>query len=131
MGAILFTLLILAPNQAKADGKKLIENCEMALAYLEGGNMSGFENARTDEFMTCAGYVEGFIDLNYQYQGMLGKDALFCLPEKKLDKLEGMREVIEYAREHPELLKEEESYVVSAAFSTKYPCIPLMKKQKK
>jgi len=130
-GAILSALLLMSPVHVKADGEQLMKNCETALAYLEGSNLSQFASARAEEYMTCPGYIEGVIDLNYQYQAMLGKDSIFCLPEKKLDKVVGMKVVIEYMREHSELLKEDEGYLVSAAFSTKYPCISLMKKGNK
>ena len=127
--SLLLSLFILIPIRANADGRNLLTNCEVALAFLEGRDLAQYADARAEEFMTCPGYVQGFTDLNYQYQGMLGKGALFCLPEKKIDRTEGMRIVVEYLRSNEAILGESDTYIVSAAFSTKYPCVPLMKKK--
>lgn len=121
--------LIFAPLKANADGKKLLLNCEMTLAYLEERDITPFLGANSQDLMLCAGYVQGVIDLNYQYQATVGKDALFCLPPKKLDRKEGIRVVIDYLRSHEKELAEADDYLVTVAFSSAYPCIPLIKQK--
>ena len=109
--------LLLAGN-AFGDGNKLLTQCENALSINEG------EAAKVDSIARagfCLGMMQGMTSMNGYYQTLLGKKALFCLPEGVTNG-QAARVVVKYLKEHPEKLHEHESSLALWAFVEAFPC---------
>ncbi|MDT8318782.1 MAG: Rap1a/Tai family immunity protein, partial [bacterium] len=97
--------ILITPSTSPADGKKLLTQCETIVAYKEGKDISNLTMATTEEAIYCLGYIQGTLDMNHFYEISIGDNAMFCMPEKKLNNMEATKIVIRYLREHPEGLK--------------------------
>jgi hypothetical protein len=117
-GAWVAGLLLLSSNLSFGDGNELLSNCNAALKVKE----NSLEGANWAQVGFCLGMIQGVTNLNLQYQGMLDKKALFCLPESGIESGQAVRIVVKYLEDHPEKLYEKEVGLVSDAFREAYPC---------
>lgn len=127
----IISILLAYPGTAISDGKKLLRQCETIVNYKEGKDISKLTIADTEEAMYCLGYIQGTMDMNHFYQTSIGDNAMFCLPNKEINNTEAAKLVIKYMREHPESLREEESFLVQSAFSERFPCKSPVRTRKK
>ncbi|MDH3976852.1 MAG: Rap1a/Tai family immunity protein [Deltaproteobacteria bacterium] len=125
-GIIKFCLLFffLSPSFSFADGASLLKTCEDYLAFEYKGDTSKLSVEDHIKANYCPAYIEATIELNYLYQASFGKDALFCLPEKKPEKEATIKMVINSLKALPEKdLEQDATFHLLSIFSGKYPCI--------
>lgn len=116
-----------SPSLSLADGESLLKQCETYIALEDNVDVLNIEGNAGMEASYCPGYIEGALNMHSLYQDFMGKNALFCLPDKKMENIETIRMVIKYLKNQPEeQLKQDEVSQLLFIFSKKYPCVPLM-----
>jgi len=121
---LFLALSFLLPSLAFADAASLLKSCESYLLFEEGGDISKLSEADYKEASYCPGYIEATLELNLLYQAQLGKAALFCLPEEKLERMTTIKMVIGNLKTLPEKkLKQDATFHLLSIFAGKYPCI--------
>lgn len=104
--------------KAANDGRELLRRCEKAVATAETGAEAIADNS---DVQWCLGFVRGFTQMNNWYR-MEGKSELFCGLGDGLQDQYAAEVLVEYLRNHPELLKMKDGALALAAFVDRFPC---------
>jgi hypothetical protein len=72
----------------------------------------------------CAGFINGMMDMNSQYQGLVlpPNTGFFCVQKEGLETEQAVRVVVKYMEEHPEQLHLPKRLLVFLALSAAFPC---------
>ena len=89
MKVVLIILMLLIPAWCFADGNKLLKQCGLAVAYIDGQKQNVDPSSSTEpisnrqDIAFCLGFMQGITNMNQFYQQVLKSDAQFCLPERE------------------------------------------------
>ena len=112
------TLLLLLPQVVIADGKYLLDQCNVAVTFQDSGEIPpGYLSAVS----YCYGYLEGIGELNSINKG-LGRFAYFCVPKDGIPNTQAARIVVKYLRDNPAKLHENKAVLAVLALKEAYPC---------
>lgn len=100
-----------------ADGNKLLEQCNDAVRSMdkEGGGSDlniGY----------CIGVVRGVYNTLAVLNALLAPKVRLCAPEGGITNGQGARIVLQYLRENPSQLHEDDVFLTMMAFKKAYPC---------
>jgi hypothetical protein len=105
---------------AGVPGHEWLLKCEAAVNLMDNRIQNPGEEDYGNGFF-CLGLMQGINHLNLAYQGLLGKEALYCVPPN-LNNGPTAQIVVKYLKEHPERLHEEGIILVVAALKEAFPC---------
>jgi hypothetical protein len=120
--ALLLLLCCFGTKAYCTDGNALLSFCQ---------SVEKAELTDTDAIALqfCYGYIQGVIDGDGIWQGMMSYDknhthdkAKYCLPEEGFLYMQVARVVVKFLKEHPENLHWAGSVLVHNAFVKAFPC---------
>ena len=120
IGAIIFflTLCITLNGYARDTAQVFIDRCENVKALKAAKTMSPDQSFNAG---MCVGVIQGLSD-GHIYTSTYNKvHQLFCIPAI-VSKGQLVNIVIDYAKEHPEILQQPELDLLIKAFKNKFPC---------
>jgi hypothetical protein len=104
--------------KAENDGRELLRRCEIAVAMVETGAEAISDDT---DVQYCLGFVRRFTQMNNWYRKE-GKSELFCGLGDELQDQYAAEVLVEYLRNHPELLDKKDVQLALAAFVDRFPC---------
>jgi len=117
-GALFLMILVLSPGLAFASGNKLLNQCNAAIDFMDNKPA----NPDFGALGFCLGMMQGVTNTNAMYEVQLGKDALFCAPEKGLNNGQAARIVVKYLKDNPKELHRHGTILTISALMQAYPC---------
>jgi hypothetical protein len=115
----LYFLLTLSP--AWADGNKLLEGCQNAERILDDQGKDLAPNQITSAHF-CAGIVQGVGTTYFTLGPSLPQGQKPCFPAGGIKNEQGVRIVLKFLRDNPNILDINESLVALAAFKAAFQC---------
>jgi hypothetical protein len=109
---------------ADDDGNAFLRKCIPAVALMDGAHVP--DSMNDADF--CMAYVRGVLDLTALWEAtdktknVKGPFLRACLPEHGVQTGQGIRIVVKYLKEHPELLHNESLFLVDQALMDAFPC---------
>lgn len=121
MRPLLLVLLIILSPVVKADGNRLLADCQSIEQFMDKGESrndtgSGF----------CMGLIQGVRTSMQVLNDLLEpkyREYRVCFPDGGINNGQGVRVVLKYLRNNPEILNMDESVLVMRAYKNAYPCV--------
>ncbi len=115
---IVLTLWIALTGYARDTAQVFIKRCENVKALLAAKPMS---SEQSFDAGMCVGMIQGLSDGHIYTSTYNRVDKLFCIPDQ-VSKGQVVNIIIDYAKEHPEILQQPELDLLIKAFKNEFPC---------
>jgi hypothetical protein len=107
---------------AFADGNQLLEDCQESIHLADGGKVRSYLEAGR-----CNGIIQGTIDALelaqefYSDQAKMKLPPVLCFPAQPVPRIQGIRIVVKYLKDHPGDLHLNDSTLVTVALIGAFP----------
>jgi hypothetical protein len=121
----LVCLTCICSHAQDSDGNQLLEQCNIAINVVDAPNQVTPKQA---EGLYCVGLVRGIVDtvVFWQASDIVAKNReprmRPCIPESGIATIQGVRVVVKYLKDHPEMLHNDASFLVLTALKNAFPC---------
>ena len=85
-------------------------------------NENAGQTKQRAEVSYCYGLLQGVREVNRLYEDKNGDSAYFCLGDTHLSHSQTAKLVVDYLRQNPQKLHQNESILAVQALRQKYPC---------
>lgn len=118
--AIGFVLLVAATGAFARDGNQLLDECQLTIA-LTDKKQSFDDPVSAMKMGRCHGVVSGVTSMLIINHDYLPKNIRACIPEGYKNG-QGVRIVTNFLKANPEVLHEDETWLVMLSLIKAYPC---------
>ena len=122
LASIASSLLLASAQAARAqgqDGAFLLQACTATLQQADGVPLSPQDSAGA---IYCAAYVSGFLDASSLATAADKSKKMICLPERGITNDQGVRLLVKYLQENPQVLHESGRMSLFVALAKTFPC---------
>lgn len=117
--AVFLLLLIIASPLIKADGNRLLDNCQSAEKFMDkSGAINDVEAIKAG---VCIGLIDGTLNTVHILNEVLEPKYRTCWSKEGTNG-QAVRVVLKFLRNNPETLHNDDTVLVILAYNNAYPC---------